>query len=274
MKAKKFCIATLFLLVPFVMANSPAPQVEDAPYNDFTATFVSKTPNANDVEGLYEFRYSVTNTGAGYLSYVRAEKDGRSEAYIHLQSDKYYDIVLAPNKTMEMTFYSMVDFENSDGITFSGSGFTEFLENPFKNTDFVVELESSSENYHWYVVKADFDFTVNESGYRFGAIINATYKGEEVSIFNRHLNDNDEIYFSYEDEDALDLDQFVINNILIIKTEYHSPYTFLADAFQVMQIVAIVCIGVFMGGGLLFICIFFPIREARKRKRLKEQKGQ
>ena len=273
MKTKKLGITTLFLLAPFVMANSPAPQVQDSPYDDFTATFVSKTPNANDVEGMYEFTYNITNTGTGYINNIRAENDGRSEAYVSLNDKHFDDIVIAPNKTREITFYSRVDFENSEGVSFSAFGFTEFLENPFKDNDFTVRLEDSYTNSSYYAIDAKFNFDVDESGYRFGAIINATYKGEDFSIFSRYLYSKDEINFSYFDEsgsEPFDIEQFTINNILIIKTEYHSA---IGDFFRVMEIIAIVFIAVVMGSGLLFICIFFPIREVRKRKRLKAQKN-
>ncbi len=274
MKTKKLGIIPLLLLAPIVTANSPAPQVQSTPYNDFTATFVSKIPNVDGTEGLFEYCYSINNTGTGYLSYVRAEKDGKSEAYIHLNNDTYGDIVLGPNKTMEITFYSRTDYEASGGLTFSGNGFTEFLENPFKDNNFVVEEREHYENSYYFYIKVGFNFDVNESGYRFGAIIDATYKGEEVSILDEYISTKDQLYFSYYSDTPFELDQFTINDIKIIKTEYHSPYGFLGNFFQVLEVVTIVFIAVVMGSGLLFICIFFPIREARRRKRLKEQKGQ
>lgn len=273
MKSKKLGIITLFLLSPLVMANAPAPQVSNSPYDDFTMTFISKTSNPDGSEGVFEFHYNVTNTGAGYLKEIRAEKDSRNEAYLTIEDEHFGDIVLGPNQTKEVKIYTTIDFETTEGISFTGSGFSEFLENPFKDNDFTIEIDQQYTTSTYYVIKANFNFDVDESGYRFGAIIDATYKGEDISIFNRDLYSDGKIEFGYYSETPLDLEQFTINNIKIVKTEYHSPYSFIGDAFGVMRIIAIVFVAVFMGGGFLFLCIFFPIREVKKRKRMKEQKN-
>ena len=273
MKSKKLGIITLFLLSPLVMANAPAPQVSSSPYNDFTMAFVSKVVNPEGSEGVFEFHYNVTNTGTGYLKDMQAQKDGRNESYITIDDEYFGDIVLGPNQTKEIKLYSTIDFETAEGISFTGLGFSEFLDNPFKDNDFKVEIDQQYTTSTYYVIKANFNFDVDESGYRFGAIIDATYKGEDISIFNRDLYSDGRIEFGYYSETPLDLEQFTINNIKIVKTEYHSPYSFLSDAFKVLEIVAIVTISVIMGSGFLFLCIFFPIREVRKRKKLKEQKN-
>ena len=281
MKSKKLGIITLFLLAPLVTANSPAPAVSANEYNDFSISFVKKAPVSNGDGSLFEYFYDVTNTGSGYLENITFMKDNRGEGYAYISDDFFGSTLLAPEKTTQFSFYASSDFDgNSEEVTTKGTGYSEFLENPFKNNEFTIKLTDTYEDNHGipytfvYNIGADFNFDINESDYRFGAIVNVTYNSEEKVIFTRNLYSENQIEFYINSNTPLDLDNFAIDSILIIKTEYHSPYQFLNDALKVMEVVAIVFVAITMGGGFLFICIFFPIREVKKRKKLKEQKGQ
>ena len=258
----------LLLATPMLMANSPAPHVEEETYDDFSYSYVSKTPLDEYYEGnqYYKYNFEVQNLGQGYISYAYIKHQNAS-SHSSLSSD-FGSMLLAPSKSdiFSLVTTSDIDF-NSVKPTFECHGYKTFVENAFTSDKKEVRFEE--DYYKYYYV--DFDSEVPyESGYRYGIIIDFTYDGNDYSIhqearyYNGYVENSILLYYG---ELELDVSKLTINKLLMTKSLYHSYYSGVADVIKGILILLAVCFGVILSGGI-FCIIFFSIRKARRRKKL------
>ena len=98
MKKNKLLVSSTILVLPLLMANSPAPQAFPNKYDDATISYV-KTGEINN-EFIYDI--TITNNGNGYI-------DLNDSYFSYLQLDEK-TIINNPQKN-GLTFYELV-FQN------------------------------------------------------------------------------------------------------------------------------------------------------------------
>ena len=121
------------------------------------------------------------------------------------------------------------------------------------------------EDSNTYYVKIDPQVKLNFSDYEYGVITEISYKGETYLSHHQIKGDNE--FLLTRTETPLDVDEITFVNMIMTKDKaYKSGIgTFL------LVLGIIVGVGIIaLLGGVIFIIVFFSVRAARKKKKLKE----
>ena len=268
-KYKKFLIS-LLMLSPLLMANAPVPQVNVDKYDAFTCTFKSKTEEIDsDSNPYYSYKYDINNTGTGYLKSVHISyTNKKTSAYLYKLNDLFGDELIAPGKADVISFGTTFEDDYSlEPFTYSGNAYQCFVTDAFTSERKEIRVESHYGSYNYYV-SFDSNVRVSNSDYDYGIIISITYKGTTY-VTHHELKGNNEFFLCNSSEE-LDLSQLTINEMIMTYSDaYKSP---IGVVFTVLVVILAIG-GAFLAGGVIFVCIFFPIKAYKKKKRLAEQQS-
>lgn len=266
MKTRKKLLIPLLMLSPLLMANAPVPHVEPDEYKALTCSFKERTQEIDSESHIYySYKFDVSNTGNGYIEHLHISYPDMSfYSYANSEECPFGKEVIAPGTSRVLSIGTTIEDDfSSQTFTYTASAYQRFVDNAFSSDRKDIRVENESGYYKYYV---DFDSKVNvraNEDYEFGIIITITYKG--VTYVTHHeLNDNNTLYLCNSEEE-LDLSQLTIDEMIMTKGDaYKSPIAIVVTVILVILAVG----GAFLVGGLIFICIFFPIKAYRKKKRL------
>lgn len=270
-KYKKFLIS-LLMLSPLLMANAPVPQVNVDKYDAFTCTFKSKTEEVDsDSNPYYSYKYDINNTGTGYLKSVSISyPNKKGSAYLYKSHGLFGDELIAPGKADVLSFGTTLEYDYStEPFTYSGNAYQRFVADAFTSERKEIRVESYYGSYNYYVsFDSNVNVTRNNRDYDYGIIISITYKGTTY-VTHHELKSNNEFFLCNSSEE-LDLSQLTINEMIMT---YSDAYKSAIGVVFTVIVVILAIGGVFLAGGVIFVCIFFPIRAYKKKKRLAEQQS-
>ena len=260
MKNRKSLIPLLIIL-PFLMANAPAPSPTYGKYEDVSFNVVSCTPvDYGEGTQRYNYVFEVTNTGNLYAmgSFVITTKDNDYQKTLNCQKHKllFKNEVLAPGQTERYTYSDYYELSN-DLITYVSTNCLIIEDTNVKYSD--ITITADKDRVRTYNVKMK---TTNLGDYYYGAVFDVNYKGQAYS-FTANAKDN--IKF-YTDTVELDLTQLEVTNVRFFRSSYNT--------YKVGRVIAAV-INVMIGCFIFFVvagitaAIVVPIAVSRRRRRRK-----
>ena len=266
MKTKNRRLIPLIFTLPFLMGNSPIPEVFSDDYKDFEITYVKE----EIVDKEYVYTYHLNNTGTGYISSLSLDRETRvNNEYVYYglyyglySGSFFYKTVIPPgfDQNIEMTSNSKIpEVEKlkksaqaynifDKDLTYSGSkAITPQKRNAYSELD-----------HYYYTVDLKIDHPSN-GDWHYGFILDITYDG--VNYFVK-IDERNE--YLLESHDELDLDKLVINDAVIIKSRpyYYGVGTF----FNIFITVLVVAFFLMISFGI-FAAIFFPTMARKRRAR-------
>ena len=219
MKNKAKFIPFLLAVPLLFMANSPYPYATDEPYEDFTATFVSR--EKNDEEGIDNLTLNISNTGTGYLNlsslYTEVSNQGFSLRYPTVngfavvnnwRSDGF---LLPPNESLNIVYdlthqYAPADLDFSE-VTYTGQAFSEYTKMEADVEIELVNTDASKPNETTYEFKL-FGLKGFESGYNYSGITVFTVKGTKVAVHSMNWDSGSSSFYVTSYGETLTADDF------------------------------------------------------------------
>lgn len=240
MKKDRLSPMFLFIVLPLLLANSPAPYPSRVTYEQFSATPVIR--ESIDEENFI-YTTTVTNTGENYISvescYLISE-EGQRDLYFENQSSA----VILPGKSYEVVFTSKTELEPSS-LSLRVNAFIPLdSEYTYSNITNLKQEETSYSDEFLYTY--DIDIVVETNNY-YGFITIYTYEGETFASHNRHHLE--EACF-YSDK-LMDVEYIAIEEVLLIKGRSKSN--------SLGQIFGIIALGLVIFSGALILVIGLPI---------------
>ena len=216
MKINRRHYLPLLMLVPMMMANSPAPYVRTNEYQDFSYTFISKTPIDQYYEGqqYIEYTYEIKNNGSGYIDYAYINYGNIFSTMMSLNNDMFGRLILAPNSTSTYKFITITDIDvDNVNERIRCYAYTDFVENAFISDKKDVRVDNTDYPYNRYYIDYESDYK-RDNNYLYGIIIDFTYDGVDYSIHDESWRYSENTYsvFLYQGED-LDLNKLTINKL-------------------------------------------------------------
>ncbi len=219
MKNKLKFIPFLIAVPLLFMANSPYPYATDEPYEDFTATFVSR--EKNDEDGIDNLTLNISNTGTGYLNlsslyieinnhYVNlnyptvngfvVDSYGRSDAFLLPPSESL-------NVVYDLTYrYISADVDFSEAA-YAGQAFSEYTKMEADVEIELVNADTSKPNETTYEFKL-FGLKGFESGYNYSGITVFTVKGTTVAAHSTDWDSGSSSFYVTSYGETLTADDF------------------------------------------------------------------
>ena len=272
---KRASPSLLFLVLPMLMANAPAPYLEGT-YRDLEASIVlTKSVNNN-----YFYDVTVTNKGSqiGMVPYGYRNSHGNDEVYalIRQGSTEFsssdfertgsYIItqVLNPNETATYKIISTTLF--NDGKLDEIESYTYDL--PAKNVVKSFSDVTFNAELNKYTLSLEYD-----SGTSYGFVANATYDNKAMSFF---IKNEDNKVKSFEAKEDFDISKLIINSIDAYKfSSFHdgqtSPWQVLGAFAKGFGVFVLVCLGICAIGGVTAAIVIPNVR--RNRRKRKENAG-
>ena len=272
MKKKK--ILSLLILSPLLMANSPAPFAYPDEYKDFTYTFVDCTNISDDI---YLVEYILTNKGDGFikLDYSTLEYKDDIYQFIDLPCD-----LLAPSSSINLSFYSEEQFDNTSEISLNCLAFEE-VDRSLMNITFIDTSSIYKTSYSYYDDNNNKDetftykFYVNydkeeDPDYFHSLIYRVTYLDNEYYFYSYSLYS----HISFSTTLDMKTSDIKIDDFIAVrgrKTDSDNVVINEETSNVIASIILFIAIfnlaSLFIGGlgGLIFLFIF--IHKKRKAKR-------
>ncbi len=228
MKNKLKFIPFLLAVPLLFMANSPYPYATDEPYEDFTATFVSR--EKNDEEDIDNLTLNISNTGTGYLNlfslYTKINNKGFSLRYPTVNgfvvdsSGLGGAFLLPPNESLNVV-YDLTHERASDVLDFSEVTYTAeaFSEYTKMEADVEIELvntDTSKPNETTYAFKL-FGLKDFESGYNYSGITVFTVKGTKVAVHSMNWDSGSSSFYVTSYDETLTADDFIFTELYMVQ---------------------------------------------------------
>ena len=266
MKNKNYRLIPLLLTLPFLMANSPAPEVFSDEYKDYEITYVKE----EIVDKEYVYTYHLNNTGTGYISSLSLDRETRvNDEYVYYglyyglySGDFFYKTVIPPGFDQDIEMTSNSKIPEVEKLKKSAQAYNIFdKEATYSGSKVVTPKERnaySELDHYYYSVDLKIDHPTGDN-WHYGFILDITYDG-----INYFVKIDEMGGYILESHDELDLDKLVINNAVVIKSR---PFYYGVDTFFNIFITVLV-VGFFLMISLgIFAAIFFPIMARRRRAR-------
>ena len=272
MKQRTRKLLVILPLLPFLMANSPAPRQED--YKDLEVTYVSE-------ESLYTYnfyRFNVKNTGNGYLNYIYLNnQDGDNYFGAYIENNEilppFDNVLIEPGFDRVVIVATKNKLPDSKIVKAECSSYFIDAENVAFNGDkkvsYVSNASSVSNHYHVYTIQAFYSGETS-GNYNYRAVLKFTYDGVSGCVL---LDNIDNLRFTTNEQ--LDLTKLTVEDVLMVRdTERYNYYNNgfgenLGNAFAVLLIFLLV-FGLLLSFGI-FSAIFFPAMARRRRQRALQQ---
>lgn len=257
--SKKLKILPLLLAAPLLfMANSPAPGPKTHQYSDFEVTDL--TFSEPDENGLYSYSATIENKGDLYISLYYCYIGSKSSSYYRFK-DKYdsYRACVPPHSSA--TYYSrdLIDekftLEESESWcrAYNSDGTAEY-----SKVEFVSKEKDPDREQTYYTFEiVDYKAPSKE---RYSPLITLSIKGEKMCYLAKFEGKNNQFTLDLSDS-SLVAEDFAFESIDL--TIYHTYGINLQALLKVFGIFGLIFLG---AGGIIFVCIFFSIRGAKKRK--------
>ena len=228
MKNKAKFIPFLLAVPLLFMANSPYPYATDEPYEDFTATFVSR--EKNDEEGIDNLTLNISNTGTGYLNlsslYTEVSNQGFSLRYPtangfavanNWRSDGF---LLPPKESLNVVYdltheHAPADLDFSE-VTYTGQAFSEYTKMEADVEIELVNTDTSKPNETTYEFKL-FGLKGFESGYNYSGITVFTVKGTKVAVHSMNWDSGSSSFYVTSYGETLTADDFVFTELYMVQ---------------------------------------------------------
>ena len=209
MKKNKIKMLPLFLFVPLLMANSPAPMPTTRDYEDFTVNCTLLSESENN----YRYQLEITNNGEEYISvfyHYGIRLNDRGIYYENIEGKLFDSEMIIPHQTKT---YVAQTYEplNLDGEQHWS---TEIYDMKDENVTFANYLLIKTSN-NKYSLKSDIE---GEGDYYYAGIIEVTYDGVDYA-FEVDLDRGDPYVFTNEE---LDLTKLTINKITAYRSSYNT----------------------------------------------------
>ena len=217
---KKALLISLFLVMPLIMANSPAPGRISERYDDISLTITKKELSQEYDEAMY-YEMSVTNTGKEYIesnSSIVIKKDGGEYwETANLKPDHFLNLMIGPGQTATCRTTTTNEYELGDYEAYSFAYMGERYEYDVSKVIGVYPhgAESSKE----FVIKIK-DFSVINPDDQI--ITTVTYLGKDYSV-NTQTQEDGEGFILYTRKD-LDHTQITVKKIEVFRNYYNYRY--------------------------------------------------
>ena len=259
MKNKLKFIPFLLAVSLLFMANSPAPGPSTHQYFDFE--IADLTFSEPDENGLYSLSATIENKGDSYISLNQSYFSySGSNSYYNFK-DKYdsYRACIPPHSSA--TYYSRgligkkFTLEESEFWceAYNSDGTAEYSKVEFVSKE--KDLYTEQTYYAFKIV--DYKAPSEE---RYSPLITLSIKGEKMCYFARFEGKNNLFTLDLSDS-SLVAEDFTFESIDL--TIYHTYGISLNGLWKFFGILGLIFLGV---GGIIFVCIFFSVRGAKKRK--------
>ena len=262
MKNKYQKLLILLPLFPFLMANSPAPQIREEVYKDYELSYVGEEQHYN----YYFYRFHLHNTGNGYIEYIHISNKIQDSAFgAYVGGDEigrpFYEALIKPGFDDEIVFATQSKIPDSKQVDSEVYAYATLAEEISFNAIQSVKLmsETSAGAPYYYEVKTSYSGAMSQD-YYYGAALEITYDNVSYCVKSRSI---DSITFSTTE--LLDLEKLSIDKIVALKSTQNVFYdTDFKDALSILLIFLLVS-GLILSFGI-FAAIFFPAMARRRRR--------
>ena len=260
-------LLSIIPLLPLLMANATAADLDNSEYQNFALTYIDEESHY----GYNFYRFNLKNTGDGYIDYFYIQNDPNENSFnATLENDEIYPPflygIIEPGFDKDVVFTTKNKIPESHNVVGKAYVYSIVAEevsfNGSKEVSYSLELSDKASSLYAYNI--DVSFSGLLSDYDYSAAIKLTYEGETYCVKCNDIRNDFYITANVE----LNLSNLTIDEIVPLKSKqryyYDGLFINLGDALRTFLIFFII-LGLFISFGI-FAVIFFPAMARRKRR--------